>query len=183
MGLIGEIRCTNAQIRKTKALNSQNTLHSQIFGEEQTQPSWTLLLFNGIFSHLQRHLHTKLHPPVNKAQHALPSSFTKLLVVILFMLSLAGLSPLQCYAFPLLSPCTSSICPSPSILSGQFLCCSLQSSPQSGTGQHTSCQSKPTWRGLGSVALDSCTLPQHPLEQPVNTQQATQLQLPTSHTY
>lgn len=85
LGLIGEVRCTNAHTRKTEALNSQNTLHSQILGEEQAgsntiQPSGTLLLFNGIFSHLQRHLHTKHHSPVNEAQHALLSSFTKLSV-------------------------------------------------------------------------------------------------------
>lgn len=45
-----------------------------------TQPSWTLLSFKGICSHLQRHLHTKLHSPVNQVQHAFLCFFTTLLV-------------------------------------------------------------------------------------------------------
>lgn len=84
-----------------------------------TQPSWTLLLFKGIF--------TLNCTPGNPVSAGISLLFHCTVSVILCKLSLAGLSALQCYPFPLQSPHTFSICPPPLVLSRLFLCWLLQS--------------------------------------------------------
>lgn len=72
---MGEARCTRAQTEERQGGTQQpeqlalKTKQGAMLKHYPTLPSWSLPLLKGIFSHPQRHLHIKLHSPVNQDQH------------------------------------------------------------------------------------------------------------------